>query len=303
MNRTEEQYAGYACLKLENAALALWVTTQVGPRVIGLGLQGGLDLFAKLPHATASWPQVGTYRFRGGHRFWLAPEDPRRTYRPDDDPVTVADVPRGVRVTQPVQAPLGVQKSLEITVPDRRARVVVDHVVTNVGAEAIELAPWAITQLRPGGLAILPQATGPADAHGLLPNRQIALWPYTSVDSPHVTWGDRYVFVEATMRSGALKIGFPNPAGWLAYAVDDALFVKHAPFEPDATYVDRGSSSECYCHPQFLELETLGPRTALSPGASVRHRERWTVYEGVSVEPVEDAVQQLVEVLRWQAMR
>jgi hypothetical protein len=138
---------------------------------------------------------------------------------------------------------------------------------------------------------------GPADAYGLLPNRHIVLWPYTQISSPHITWGDRYLFVAATMRDGALKIGFPNPAGWLAYTLGDALFVKHAAYRPDAAYFDRGSSSECYCNPRFLELETLGPRARLAPGESLGHRETWTIYAGVSLRPDEATMQALAEKL------
>ncbi len=297
VTRTETRFAGYDCIRLENEALSLWVTRSVGPRIIGLALSGGDNLFALLPGETTECPGKGTYSFRGGHRLWYAPEDLRRTYLPDDDPLTIQEVKDGLRVIQPPEGPTGIQKSLTITLPGPGARVVVDHSLYNWGEEAIELAPWAITQLRPGGVAVLPQATALADEHGLLPNRHIVLWPYTRINSPHITWGDRYLFVEATMRDGALKIGFPNPAGWLGYVLEGTLFVKQAAYQPQATYFDRGSSSECYCNPRFLELETLGPRTVLGRGESVTHRETWTVYAGVSFRRDAAAVEELVAAL------
>jgi len=297
MKRTTARFAGCDCVKLENNDLALWVTQSVGLRIIGLALQGGDNLFAELPGDTLTCPGEGAYSLRGGHRLWHAPEDPRRTYIPDDAPVNIADAENGIHVTQPVEAQTGIRKSLTITLPDQDARVIVDHTLHNLGKWPVELAPWAITQLKPGGVAVLPQATAPADEHGLLPNRHTVLWPYTQINSPHITWGDRYVFVEATMQSGALKVGFPNPAGWLGYALGDTLFVKHAPYQPAAVYFDRGSSSECYCNPRFLELETLGPRTSLAPGESVTHRETWALYAGVSFRPDETAVQELVDKL------
>jgi hypothetical protein len=291
------RYAGYDCVKLENDALALWVTQSVGPRIIGLAREGGDNLFALLPGRVQECPSGGTFFFRGGHRLWYAPEDLSITYLPDNDPVTIAEVPDGIVVTQPVQRQTGIQKSLTITLPGAGARVVVGHCLHNLGTEPHELAPWAITQLKTGGVAVLPQAVDPANKDGLLPNRHIVLWPYTRIDSPYVTWGDRYLFIQATMGDGAFKVGFPNPAGWLAYAVDGALFVKQAAYEPDAVYFDRGSSSECYCHPRFLELETLGPRTTLLPRESVSHYETWRVFGGVSVQPDETTVQKLVESL------
>jgi hypothetical protein len=267
---------------LGNEALALWVTRSVGPRIIGLALPGGGNLLAELPDEVAALPGGGTYRFYGGHRLWYGPEEMPRTYLPDDAPVAIDAAEDGVLVTQPVEAQTGVQKSLTIAMPQGDARVVIDHTIQNRGGSSVELALWAITQLAPGGVAILPQPTTPTDEHGLLPNRSFALWPYTAIDSAHIAWGDRYLFVEAAMRSGALKIGFPNPLGWMGYAVQGSLFVKHAAYRPDEVYLDRGSSSECYCNPRFLELETLGPLTTLAPGESATHRETWDVYAGVS---------------------
>jgi hypothetical protein len=290
VTRTETRFAGYACAKLENEALALWLTRSVGPRIIGLALAGGENLFAVLPDDTVDWPDIGRFSFRGGHRLWVAPEDPRRTYLPDDDPLTIAEIENGLRVTQPVEASTGIQKSLTITLPGPEARAVVDHTLYNQGRSPVELAPWAITQLKPGGVAVLPQATALADEHGLLPNRHIVLWPYTRIDSPHITLGNHHVLVEATMQDGALKLGFPNPEGWLAYVVAGTLFVKHALYQPSADYFDRGSSSECYCNPRFLELETLGPRTMLAPGSSVGHRETWTVHACASIDDVPELV-------------
>jgi hypothetical protein len=296
--RTLSHFAGYDCVKLENDRVALWVTRFVGPRIIGLALPGGDNLLAELPNETTACPDVGTFSFRGGHRLWYAPEIMRRTYLPDDAPPSFAEVEGGVIVTQPVEIQTGIQKSLTITLPGPDARAIVDHTLHNQGTEAIDLAPWAITQCKKGGIAILPQATGIEDEFGLLPNRHLTLWPYTRMNSAHVTWGDRYILVKATMESGAFKIGFPNPAGWLAYAVDGALFVKQAAYRPGAAYFDRGSSSECYCNSRFLELETLGPRTTLAPGGSVTHREIWALYSGVSFHPDEAAVQALADELQ-----
>jgi hypothetical protein len=293
----EARFAGHECVGLDNEALALWVTRSVGPRIIGLVLPGGENVLAVLPDEVADLPGGGRYHFYGGHRLWYGPEDLRRTYLPDDSPVGVDRVEDGVQVTQPVEAQTGIQKSLTISMPSGDARVVIDHTIANRGGKPVDLAPWAITQLRPGGVAILPQPTTLTDEHGLLPNRSFALWPYTPIGSAHLTWGDRYVSVEATMKCGALKLGFPNPLGWMGYAVQGSLFVKHAAYRPDEVYLDRGSSSECYCNPRFLELETLGPLTTLAPGESTSHRETWAVYARVSVDPDEASFGALAEKL------
>jgi hypothetical protein len=294
LKREQTRFAALDCLKLENGALALWVTRTLGPRIIGLALHGGESLFAELPDATLDYPGEGTFYLRGGHRLWHAPEDPQRTYIPDNDPVVMEDVPGGVRIIQPVEAQTGIRKSITVTLPDDGAQVLVDHSLQNLGQAPVELAPWAITQVKPGGMAILPQTSGPMDEAGVLPNRVLALWPYTSVTSPHITWGDRYILVDANLQQGALKLGFPNPEGWLGYILEDTLFVKHAEYRPGAFYYDHGSSSECYCNPQFLELETLGPRATLAPGDSLSHREHWQIYSQVAFSENEDELHALL---------
>ncbi len=131
MKRTTTRFVDYDCVNLENDALALWVIQSVGPRIIGLALQGGVNLLAELPDGTLECPGCGTFFFCGGHHLWYAPEDPRRTCLPDDAPVPFTDVADGVLVTQPIEAQTGIQKSLTITVDGQEARVVVDHTLHN----------------------------------------------------------------------------------------------------------------------------------------------------------------------------
>ncbi|MCB9077141.1 MAG: hypothetical protein H6631_06090 [Anaerolineaceae bacterium] len=283
------------CIRLKNDALELLVTRSVGPRIIYLSRPGGDNLLAELPGLTLDCPDADPLNLWGGHRLWHAPELRRRTYLPDNQPLSVTEIDHGLEVVQPIEPPTGIQKSLRIMLPDQAATVIIDHTLTNHGMWPVELAPWAITQLKPGGTAILPQFTANADADGLLPNRRIALWPYTDIRSPHITWGNRYILVHANMTANSLKIGFPNPDGWLAYHIDHTLFVKQAAYHPNADYLDFGSSSECYCCGQFIELETLGPRTTLGLGQSVTHRETWQLHVGISFEPSEDAAQALAE--------
>jgi hypothetical protein len=93
------------------------------------------------------------------------------------------------------------------------------------------------------------------------------------------------------------KVGFPNPRGWLAYWLGGTLFVKRAAFDAQATYYDFGSSSECYCNDQFLELETLAPISKMAPGESATHTETWELYADVDFPADEDVVQGIVEKL------
>ena len=101
------------------------------------------------------------------------------------------------------------------------------------------------------------------------------------------------ILVEAKMQSGELKLGFPNPVGWLAYLWQDTMFVKRAEYILGAQYFDRRSSSECYCNPKLLELETFGSRIILKPGKTVTHMDTWQLYDRVDFTPSEGFFEQI----------
>jgi hypothetical protein len=288
------KFLEFDCVSLENDYITLLVTRSVGPRVISLRFNGGDNLFAELPDFVAQLADGGRFHFYGGHRLWHAPENMPRTYAPDDDPVEIVPGQNGLLITQPVEAQTGIEKSIHISLVEQKPQVIVRHTLTNRGMWPVECAPWAITQLKTGGRAILPQSQQHTD---LLPNRSLALWPYTEIANPQVSWGNHYILVGTEMQSNAFKIGFPNPRGWLAYWNAGTLFVKRAPFDPQAAYYDFNSSSECYCNHRFIELETLAPISTLEPGSSTTHTETWELYARVDFPADEAATRSLVDKL------
>lgn len=283
---TSTRFMGLDCVRIANAALSLLVTRTTGPRILGLRLHNQESLFAELPDFAIGPPGARQLTLWGGHRLWHAPEMARRTYLPDTAPPEIVETGSGLLITQPLETATGLQKSMLVALPGDGATVVVDHRFTNQGLWPVTCALWAITQLKVGGLAILPQVQGATDADGLLPNRHLALWPYSDVRSPALTWGNRCLLLRATLAEGAFKVGFANPRGWLAYLHGRTLFVKRARFYPDQAYYDGGSSCECYCNDRFLELETLSPVVTIPPGGSASHREVWELHGGVP--PVAD---------------
>lgn len=288
---THTRFLGFDCVALENRTLELLVTQSVGPRIISLRFNGGDNLFAELPDLTEALPDGDTYHFYGGHRLWHAPEAMPRTYVPDDDPVEISASSDSLVATQLPEALTGIQKSIQISLSGEGPKVIIQHTLTNQGVWPVECAPWSITQLKPGGIAILPQSL---QQTGLLPNRSLAMWPYTDMTSPHVQWGNEYVFIHANMYQ-PFKLGFPNPRGWQAYWLDGTLFVKRMAFNPNAVYSDFNSSSQCFCNHLFLELETLAPLTSLAPRSSTTHIETWELYTVSDFQADEVSTRALVE--------
>jgi len=287
------KFQDFDCVPLENDTVSLLVTQSVGPRVISLRFNSGDNLFADLPDFVTERPDGKVFHFYGGHRLWHAPESMPRTYFPDDGPVDLIPDNSGLSVITPVESETGIEKSLRISLVEDKPQVILRHTLTNRGVWPIECAPWAITQLKPGGIAILPQSQAQTE---LLPNRALILWPYTDLANPKVIWGNRYILVHSDLDS-PFKVGYPNPRGWLAYWLNGTLFVKRAAFDAQSEYYDFNSSSECYCNDKFLELETFAPISKLAPGESATHTETWELYADVDFPENEDAAQEMVDKL------
>lgn len=287
-------YSGHQCCVLENNSVQLLVTRYIGPRILSFRFKDGDNLFAELPDFVTDCPGSGVFHFYGGHRLWHAPEEPKRTYLPDDSPVDTSPLGNGLLVTQQIESKTGLQKSIEIQLRANSTQVILTHRITNHGLWNVTCAPWALTQFKTGGTAIFPQIRTDT---GVLPNRTLTLWPYTDMTNPNVNWGSNYILVNANMNS-PFKIGFPNLRGWQAYWLNGALFVKHAEYQAQAAYYDFGSSSESYCNDQFIELETLAPIGTILPGGIATHVETWNLYKDIDRPQNENEVQALAEKLR-----
>ncbi len=251
------------------------VVLDAGPRVLGYSRHNGPQVFADLPGDEIPRRDGPPFEFIGGHRLWRAPEVPAVTYRPDGAPVAIDRDGDVVHIGGAADDD-GIVKAIALW--QHGTVTVVDHTILNGGDRPIRCAPWAITQLAPGGTAVLPQPSGPADPDGVLPNRTIVLWPYTDPSSPEIGIRPDEVSIYATGAMARTKVGQPNRRGWTAYHLDDEVFVKWSPLHDDSLdYADLGASVECYRDHRFLELESLGPLTDLEPGGSIQHREAWTL--------------------------
>ncbi len=274
--------------RLSNGLVEVVATADVGPRVVRFGFAGQANEFCEFPEVQG---QTGgdEWRNHGGHRFWHAPEDLARTYMPDNAPVQVEPLPDGLRLTQPIEGPTGLQKEIDLKLWPDAAHVRVTHRLRNHGLFAVETAPWALSVMATGGTAILPLPPRGPHAQNLLPASRLVLWAYTNMSDPRWTWGHKYILLRQDPQAQAYqKAGASVPDGWCAYARDNHLFVKRITYAPGAVYPDHGSNVETFTNAEFLELETLGPLAALPPKAAVEHVEDWYLFDQVP-QPRTDA--------------
>ncbi len=286
------EYKGWAHnLRLASADAELIITLDVGPRVISYRPAGGVNVFKEMADQLGKSGEA-EWQMRGGHRLWAGPEDLTRTYALDNGPVTYKEIgPGAVRITQPPDAPYGVQKEIDLTLGAKGTRVTAVHRITNVGDKPTELAPWALSVMAPGGLEIIPlppkrphpgppkNARSPADYAA---DQKLILWPFFDFTDPRWTFGRRYITLRQDPKaSGPTKIGLAHRGGWVGYLNGGTLFVKRFGYEEGKPYPDGGANFETFTNADMLEVESLGPLTRLAPGAKVELREEWELFPGV----------------------
>jgi len=283
------------CWRLSDGRVEAVIVADVGPRVLRLGLVGGPNLLCEHPE---QWGLTGgdAFRIYGGHRFWHAPEHKVRTYQPDNAPVAVSPLSEGtgLRLLPPLEAATGIQKEWEIRL-EAAGTFRVTHRLHNRGLWPVECAPWAISAMAPGGQAILPLPPRGPHPEFILPTSSLSLWPYTDLSDARYTFGRQFIRLRAVAGAATpQKIGASVPNGWAAYALRGQLFIKLFDVHPGARYGDLGVNVELFTDADMLELETLGPLTAIEPGGCAAHVERWSIFEGVPDLADEAAIEQHV---------
>ena len=292
-------FYGLPTYVLSNEHLTLELLQDAGPRIVRLIPAGStLNIFAEVPDIRLPSPH-GPYTLYGGHRLWHAPELPARTYVPDDSGVTVHATPHGARMHLPADDHSHIARTIEVELSDSSPTVRLRHTLRNEGHWPVELSAWAITQLPPGGVAILPQLTTPLDEAGLLPNRQLTLWPYTAWSDARLELDDDFILVHARADMPAhFKIGYMNPHNWVAYLDRGFLFCKYTDPQPQRPHPDMGCNTEVYTDDAFLELETLSPLTRLEPGAQLHHQEIWELHAAPNVPTDANAIRDFARSLQ-----
>lgn len=283
-------YHGWAnSYRVSNGEVEAIVTGDVGPRIMRFGFVGGQNFFREFEDQLGRAGEPD-WQPRGGHRLWIAPEDPVMSYAPDNGPVEIALLDDGLEATEPVEPLTGLEKRIAVRMAPAGTSVEVVHTIRNAGPAPYRLAPWALSMMARGGHGIHgfpPRGTHP---EMLTPTNPLVMWAFTNLADPRWTLLERYLVLrQDAVNPAPQKLGTFNPRTWGAYLLNGELFVKafDAAGEP-SQYPDFGCSYETFTNADILELETLGPLATLRPGESVQHTERWSAFRGVTVSRWDD---------------
>lgn len=275
-------YHGYSTLSFSNPFLTIEFLEKSAPRIVRLIPAGTqLNLLAEMYDTIWNTPG-GEYRILGGHRLWAGPEIPAVTYIPDHNNAKIEPLAHGYRLGHEDQFQgTHLLRQFDVTLNPAAPKLTIKHEITNLSKEPFRLLPWAITQFRMGGRALLPISTKPADPNTLLPNRNLVLWPYSRIDEKRFHFHNNGVLIDAAPDDVALKVGVYAQPGWGAIEFAEGwVVVKHFEVLPAEEHGDFNSNLQCYVKDSFIELETLGRLGILQPGQSVVHTEEWDVFQG-----------------------
>ena len=276
-------------LRLFNAHAEAIVTLDVGPRVLSYRtLPDGESLFKRYEEQLGGSGER-EWKIRGGHRFWVAPEDFDRTYTLDNGPVEHTISGDTVTLRNAAVEPYWLEKTLTLTLAPDGPALTAHHVVTHRSPEPVSLAPWALTVMRPGGMEVIPQPPLGEHPRDLLPNRRMVVWPYTELGDPRWHFGTRLWTLRQKADTLSTKIGLAHAEGWAGYVHGRTFFCKTVtPPRVGESYPDDGCNFETYSNHEMLEIESLGPLVTLAPNESAAHRERWFQHAFDAPLPLDD---------------
>lgn len=282
-----DSYENYGrCVKISNGIIEAYITVDVGPRIIRFARKDGEnvlynDIARKSKRSGKEYDNYyyegATWYLYGGHRLWITPESSPETYYPDNDEVKYQFTETGAVFTPPAQKGNLIQMQTEVIMSENSADMQVKHTVTNLRDTNRKFALWGVTVLGQGGLEIIPQNTHDT---GLLPNRTVALWPYTDVTDERFYFGKDYITLRQDANAKcAFKIGTDDYSGFAAYSYKDSVFVcRYEPEHPDSEYPDNNVSFETYTDGTVLEMEMLSRIFDTAPGESAEFSMNWSLY-------------------------
>ena len=283
----EIAYAGWKRnLRIQGPTTELVITLDVGPRIIRYAFHDDRNIFVELPEQLGGKGEE-EWMIRGGHRFWTAPEAPH-SYALDNVPVTWKKIgDAAVELVEPANPSFGFQKTMRVEMFANEV-VRITHLLTNVSSAPLNLAPWALSTMAPGGVALIPQPE--LDLHPsefpdgravkeeeFLPNREMVLWPFTDLTDGRYAFSGNFLRVTYLPEMAATKLGLKLDTGWVGYQLGDVVFAKYFAYDPAQNYPDRGCNFEIFTNTRILELESLAPLVPFAPGATLTHIEHWTL--------------------------
>lgn len=242
-------------IRLEAGRVTLELDPEHGGRVTALALDGRNVLTGPELHPTC----YGSTLWTSPQSAWGWPPPPEidaLPYRASRDGAAI------VLHGEPSHAlGIAVQKRFEL---DPSGAVQIEYALHNHAEARVVVAAWEVTRVFRRGVSCF-AAGGDIASHA----------PFAAVPCSQAL-GLRWVDHARPLASDA-KLYAESPAGWLAHAAEDWLFVKRFEHRPELAPAPGEAPIELFesADPPYLELEQQAPLCRLEAGETSRWRVEW----------------------------
>jgi hypothetical protein len=275
------EFFGYKnCIALENGAgTRVVLCPQAGGRVLEYSLNGVNALY--LDPAQQGWrhePGIPSVDPCGG-RLDIGPE---RTLTPHPD-LWLGDwtgeiVGEGkARLTSVRDRMTGIRLVREFTLGADSSRLLCEQRMINESDRPVSCCHWSRTLAVGGGIVLIPLTPGSRFPKSYIMYGLEPVMCFLPAD-PNIRVREGFLEILGTPKYP--KLGMDSAAGWFSYITrDNLMFTKKYPVYPDRVYSEMAglTISIWYFRNAMCELEPIGPREILAPGASASYTEEWSL--------------------------
>jgi hypothetical protein len=280
----EISFGGWSrCLEIDNGAVRLIATLEVGPRILFFGPSQGPNLFKEFPGQNGKKipdqpdPQSRNWLIWGGHRLWVAPEADY-CYDADNQTVRMEILEGGgIRLAAPDETGPGWRREIDLIPHASEPQVDVIHRIVALRNLEMDIAPWALSVMDAGGTALIPQPALGVHPIDLLPNRNLVVWPYVDLTDNRLDFHAACWTLRQERGRPPIKIGLRHQQKKLGYWNHGFLFTTTVPFEEGLTYPDFGVNCEFFTNSEMLEVETLGSLRRMRSGETAELQNQWKI--------------------------
>ena len=187
-----------------------------------------------------------------------------------------------VELTSPREEAAGMQVRRTFRLVDSAdggSRLQCEQTLTNIGSTNREVCHWGRSFSPGGGICLIPLGDRPSR----FPSKY-AMYEDSAIINVHNKDDlirERDGFLEILAPPRKPKLGFDSYAGRLAYVMpSDLLLVKRFAADPNRVYNEAAGLTLSVWYPEGprIELEPIGPREVLAPGAQATFTEEWELF-------------------------
>lgn len=187
-----------------------------------------------------------------------------------------------VELTSPREEAAGVQVRRTFRLAESThggSRLQCEQTLTNIGPTTREVCHWGRSFSPGGGICLIPLGDRPSrfpSKYAMYEDSAII-----NVRNKDDLIRERDDFLEILAPPRKPKLGFDTYAGRLAYVMpSDLLLVKRFAADPNRVYNEAAGLTLSVWYPEGprIELEPIGPREVLAPGAQATFTEEWELF-------------------------